>query len=237
MIGPVDREAGVGYLTLSVFAQSIVEWLVDPPSDSPDERGEFFNQVVRVLRSVKSSDRFKAELASGLRPFQDYEQVTTLYEVLATSRDEAKRKLDEQIKILEMLRHCPNEPDPHAVEETIRIFDRLATKALYYSRRPPPQRLPLGVYDLCRCRTMGLERYAARRAFVSRVRRCERLSAITSSQQRYGTPGLNVISFPGPCPFKGLVATPRQGNIRLARIGTTGRARPFESSHDAYEHD
>lgn len=147
-MGPVDSEASVSYLTLSVFAQSMVERLVDPPTETEKERRETLNRVVDVFRSIRSVKRHEAATAAGLRPFEDYGQVKTFYEVFAPSRDQIDAVVDGLVQFLEELRD-----DPSNVSETDRkgyadLFDKLATKALYRSRRPP-ESIPDGVRELC----------------------------------------------------------------------------------------
>ncbi len=148
MLGPIDSEASAGYLTLSVFAQSLVERLLDPPTESDEEREEAIDGVIRVLESVGSPERLKVATAAGLRPFQKHGQVKTLYDILAPSRAEVSSKLDELIRFLKGFRDSPRQVDDRTREKFADLFDKLATKALYRSRRPS-EAIPAGVRKLC----------------------------------------------------------------------------------------
>jgi len=144
-----NPEAGMGYLTLSVFAQSIVERLVRPGEESTEERERFFAEAIHIFESANSSERMSASLSSGLRPLREFGQVSALYDVLAPTAQEAQEKLKDVVKFLEEFKQDPKSVPNQKREEFLGLFDSLADKALYRSRRPVEE-VPPGIQELCR---------------------------------------------------------------------------------------
>lgn len=144
MIGNIDPEASIGYLTLGVFAQSIAERLSELPSQDPAVQETALAESITALRAVKDREFEDVETATGLRPFQDYDQVTTLYEVL--QHDDIKITLDTVIEFLESLKSKGEQVDSDLRKRVVRFFDNLALEALQLSRQPP-EGIPSGVRD------------------------------------------------------------------------------------------
>lgn len=147
MIDPIDPEASIGYLTLGVFAQSIAERLADPERQTAEDLECSLDEAINALQAVKNLSFEEVETSSGLRPFQDYDQVTTLYEVL--EQEDGDISLDAVIDFLEKMGGQPEQVDREFLNRVIHFFDDLSLEALQLSRRPP-EGIPSGVRDLCR---------------------------------------------------------------------------------------
>lgn len=130
----VDPEASIAYLTLGVFAQSVAEQISARPAEDPDELRRGLEDVVSALKAVEERTFEDVETATGLRPFQDYDQVTTLYEVLGS--EGSSITLSDIIQLLETMMKTPDAVDSELKERVVRFFDDLALEALQLSRRP-----------------------------------------------------------------------------------------------------
>ena len=147
----VDPQVKVRYLTLNVFSQAIADHLVGLPSEPSEETKTLLDEAVKALESIGSGGAlppFKTH--HGLRPFNDYEQLTTLYEVLApSSRSEALARIKKLRSDLQQIRDRPAETNPTLIDELREDFRKVAIEALRRSRRPT-QGIPHRVVELCR---------------------------------------------------------------------------------------
>ena len=103
MTARVDPERRVRYLTLSLYAQAVVERLMEPPCNRPKDLSDMIGEVEDALVALKSSERrhFTSKSGkSGLRPFRHYEQRSTLNKVLSrrVQADADTKKLHEALK-------------------------------------------------------------------------------------------------------------------------------------------
>ncbi len=141
-----DPESSVGYITLGVFAQSIAERLSEAAISDVSSLQSGLDEAISALERVKDRRYEEVETTAGLRPFQDYDQVTALYEVLA--RDDPGVGIDNMVAFLKQMRDDPEHFEQQRRDRIIRFFDALAIEALQLSRRPP-EGIPSGVRDLC----------------------------------------------------------------------------------------
>ncbi len=105
---------------------------------------------MRALSSVTEPQ--KVGCPESLQLFRDYEELSTLYDVLGRTEAgsaDAHDKLVNFIPKIEKLRKNPSSAHGAELEAVIEFFSKLASEALYRARRPPEGISP-GRLELCR---------------------------------------------------------------------------------------
>ncbi len=138
-----DSGTSLAFLTLGAFAQTVAEHLA-----KGEEAGvqEVVRDAVKTLKAVKSDRLEDTRTTSGLRPFEDYEQVDMLNNIL---QREGALTIDDLLIRLKKL--APGRKSSSCSERVwlIKFFDDLAKEALLLAKQPP-ETVSSDLIELCR---------------------------------------------------------------------------------------
>jgi len=139
-----DPGTSLAFLTLGAFAQTVAEQL----AKGAEEAGvrDVVGEALKTLRAVKSNRLEDTRTTSGLRPFEDYEQVDTLNNVL---QREESLSLDDLLRMLEKLAADGTSVSGSERDRLTKFFDDLAMEALLLAKQPP-ESVSSDVLELCR---------------------------------------------------------------------------------------
>jgi len=136
----IDLEVSARYLALSVDAQRVADELAQPAQ--PDRLRDALASWIESLKSLEAND---ARGTRRLQPLEDYEQLSTLYDVLGAA---IPNKLQQLRSDLQALMESRGKPSGQRTK-LIALFNGLSQEALRRSRQPA-EGLSQKALELCR---------------------------------------------------------------------------------------